>query len=245
MKKVVYRERIYKSYVRAWTTPLAPETTAGLQPHAPYLLRIIKCHFPQDRQALILDLGCGYGALLYFALQAGYTNLWGIDGSPEQVAAARRLGIENVEESELMETLATLDDSSQNCIITFDVIEHFTKDELIPLVDNVLRVLQPGGRWIIHTPNGESPFSGRMRYGDFTHELAFTRTSMAQLLLSSGFRKVHSYEDEPIAHGVNSSIRWSLWKVIRGFLRLYLAVETGDTGKEAIFSQNFLTVAVK
>lgn len=245
MKKAIYRERIYNNYVRTWTTPLAPETTAGLKPRAQYLRRLIMRHFPKDRQASILDLGCGYGAILYFAQEAGYTNIRGIDGSIQQVAAARGLGIECVEEGDLFNTLANLKDSSQNCIITFDVIEHFTKEELLPLVDEVFRVLQPDGRWIIHTPNGESPFAARMRYGDLTHELAFTRTSLAQLLLSSGFRRVKSFEDVPIPHGIKSTIRWILWQIIRASLSFYIAVETGETADQQIFSQNFLTVAMK
>jgi hypothetical protein len=125
------------------------------------------------------------------------------------------------------------------------VIEHFTRDELLGFVDQILRVLRSEGRWIIHTPNGESPFSGRMRYGDLTHELAFTRTSICQLLHSSGFSKVQCFEDAPVPHGLNSAIRWVVWKVIRSGLRVYLAVETGDTAGDAIFSQNFLIVAEK
>jgi SAM-dependent methyltransferase len=66
---------------------------------------------------------------------------------------------------------------SLDAVIAFDVLEHFGRDELIPLVDAVHRVLRPGGRWIIHVPNGESPFFGSIRYGDLTHELAFTRQS--------------------------------------------------------------------
>lgn len=193
MKIIRYRERIYNNYVQARSTPLAPDTTAGLKPRAPYLRRTIERHFPKDRNASILDLGCGYGAVLYFAREAGYTCIWGIDGSPQQVAAALKLGIASVEEGDLMTTLAGIGDSSQDCIVTFDVLEHFTREELIPLVDEVLRVLKHDGRWITHTPNGESPFCGRMRYWDLTHELAFTRTSMAQLLLSSGFSQVQSF----------------------------------------------------
>lgn len=212
---------------------------------APYLQRLIRRHFPYDQLATIIDLGCGQGAIIHFARLAGYTNLRGVDGSGQQIEAAKRLGIEGIEHGDLLETLTTLPDVSQDCIVTFDVIEHFTKVELIIIVDEIRRVLKPGGRWIIHTPNGESPFAGRILFGDFTHELAFTRTSIAQLLYSSGFSNVQSYEDEPVPHGVMSLIRWTLWKCIRGLLRLYLAVETGDTGREAIFSQNFLTVALK
>ncbi|PIP43376.1 MAG: methyltransferase, partial [Deltaproteobacteria bacterium CG23_combo_of_CG06-09_8_20_14_all_60_8] len=54
-------------------------------------------HFPVDKGVAILDLGCGHGALIHVARELGYRNLRGVDGSPEQVAAARRLGIEGVE----------------------------------------------------------------------------------------------------------------------------------------------------
>jgi len=240
-----YRSRIYSKYVNSRSTPLAPEFLVGLNPRTPYLNRLIQRHFPTNRSATIIDLGCGHGAIIHIARLAGYTNLRGVDGSGEQIEAAKRLGIGGVEHGDLLETLTTLPEASQDCIVTFDVIEHFTKDELITIVDEIRRVLKPGGRWIIHAPNGESPFAGRILFGDFSHELAFTRTSIAQLLYSSGFSNVRSYEDEPVPHGVKSLIRWMLWKCIRGGLRLYLAVETGDTGREAIFSQNFLTVALK
>ena len=51
--------------------------------------------------------------------------------------------------------------------------------------------------------------------------------------------------DHAGAHGIKSAARWALWKVFRSFLRLYLAVETGDSGRDAIFSQNLICVAFK
>ena len=240
-----YRSRIYGNYVNARISSLAPDSVEGMKPRAPYMHRLLRRHFPGDRQAAIIDLGCGYGVILHFAQLFGYTNVRGVDGSPEQVATAKQLGIQGVEEGDLMQTLTGLPDGSQDCVIAFDVIEHFTRNELIDFVDEVKRVLKPGGSWILHTPNGESPFAGRVLFGDLTHELAFTRISIAQLLYSSGFSDVRSYEDEPIIHGMKSLIRWALWKGFRCGLRLYLAAETGDTCRDAIFSQNFLTVAVK
>lgn len=238
-----YRSRIYGAYVSARHQPLAPLTLQGLTPRKAYLDRLVRLHFPHDPEARILDLGCGHGALVYFARQAGYKNIRGVDGSSEQVLAARRLGIEGVDEGDVVTTLARCPTASLGCVVAFDLVEHFTRDELLNLVDEVRRVLEPGGIWIIHTPNGESPFASRMRYGDLTHELAFTRTSMAQVLRASGFSEVCSYEDAPVSHGLKSASRWVIWKLIRAMLRLYLAAETGETGRDAIFSQNFLTVA--
>lgn len=240
-----YRARIYAHYVQSRAQPLAPDTMAGLAPRSPYLRRLVKNHFPRDKRAVVLDVGCGHGALLHFAREAGYANVRGVDGSPQQVEAARRLGIAGVEQGDLRELLSAQADGSLDVVVAFDVIEHFTRDELLPFVDEVRRVLKPGGRWIIHAPNGESPFCGAIRYGDMTHELAFTRTSLNQLLLSSGFIEVRCFEDQPVVHGVKSALRWGLWKVMRGVLRLYIAAETGDAGTGHIFSQNLLAVARK
>jgi SAM-dependent methyltransferase len=244
-RESIYRNRIYLHYVNSRSEALAPTSLEGLRPRFPYLKRLIRDHFPADHNAAIVDLGCGHGALMHVARQAGYCNIFGIDRSSEQVASARSLGIDGVREGDLAAAISTMPAESSDVIITFDVIEHFRKDELIGFVDQVFRVLRPGGRWIIHTPNGESPFGSRMRYWDFTHEIAFTRVSIRQLLLSSGFSSVKCYEDAPVPHGIKSSIRWFFWIWIRALLRLWLAVETGETSSGAIFSQNLLSVAFK
>ena len=245
MPSVDYRTRIYQSYVSAGPQVLAPKTVEGLEPRRAHLEKLIRDHFPPDRDAAIIELGCGHGAVVHFARNAGYRNVVGVDRSAEQVALAAALGIDGVREGDLMETLRALADESYESVVAIDVIEHFTKDELLALVDEVLRVLKPGGRWIMHAPNGESPFFGRMRYGEFTHELAFTRESLEQLLLPSGFSEVRFFEDGPVPQGLKSGVRWLLWKLIRGVLRFYLAVEFGTGGRDVIVSQILFAVGVK
>jgi 2-polyprenyl-3-methyl-5-hydroxy-6-metoxy-1,4-benzoquinol methylase len=240
-----YRTRIYNSYVNARQRVLAPDSLAGLKPRLPMLQKLVRQHFPPDLNAVILELGCGHGALIHVARQMGYRNMHGVDGSPEQVAAALRLNIDGVSQGDVMETLSKKPNGLLDCIVAFDLIEHFTKNEVVGLVDEVRRVLRPGGRWIIHTPNAESPFGNRMLFWDFTHELAFTRNSLAQILLSSGFSKVSCFEDQPVVHGIKSATRWVFWKVFRAFLRLYVAAETGDLDRDAVFSQNLICVASK
>jgi 2-polyprenyl-3-methyl-5-hydroxy-6-metoxy-1,4-benzoquinol methylase len=240
-----YRERIYQYYVEASRQTPPPESVASFAPRMPYLRRLIQEHFPTNHAATCIDLGCGHGALLYVARTLGYTNLIGVDRSPEQVRTAHRLGIADVREGDLVATLRGLRDASQDVVIAFDVVEHFQKSELLPFVDEVHRVLKDGGKWLLHTPNGESPFAGRIRYGDMTHELAFTRVSMSQLLLASAFSRVECFEDKPVPHGAKSFVRAALWPVVRCGMLGFLAVETGVLDRTAILTQNFLTVAVK
>jgi SAM-dependent methyltransferase len=237
------RQRIYGQYVTARDKPLAPLSIEGLRPRLPYLRQVIRRHFPRDLDAVVLELGCGHGAFLYAMHEAGYSRARGVDWSEEQVRAAQDLGIGGVAQGDVMAVLAVTDSDSLDVVVTFDLIEHLTKGELLPLVDHVHRVLRPSGRWIVHVPNGEAPFGARMRYWDFTHELAFTRLSITQLLKASGFSSVQCYEDEPVPHGVKSLVRLVLWKVIRVVLLSYIAVETGVFDRAAVFSQNLLAVA--
>ena len=240
----LYRERIYGRYVEAACAEVAPATIEGLAPRLPYLRRLVREHFPPRADAAILDLGCGHGALIHVARALGYTNIGGVDGSPSQVEAARRLGIEGVRYGNMFEVAQALPDSSLDAAISFDVLEHLDRDEIIRLTDEIVRALKPGGRWIVHVPNCASPFAGAALYSDLTHEMAFTAESMTQLALSSGFGAVDFAEDEPVAHGLKSMVRLALWRLIRAGLRFYLRVETGAVA-HPVLTQNFLAVLTK
>jgi 2-polyprenyl-3-methyl-5-hydroxy-6-metoxy-1,4-benzoquinol methylase len=238
-----YRARIYERYVRVTSSNADAATVRTISSASnPYLAKVIRDHFPEGRAATILDLGCGDGSFLRELRRAGYRNLAGVDRSAEQVAGAARRGETGVRLGDLLHEARTLPDASHDVIITFDVLEHLRREELLALADQVLRALRPGGRWVIHVPNAESPFFGRIRYGDVTHEQAFTRGSLRQLFEAVGFNAVMCHEDTPVVHGAKSAVRFALWKMIRLGLRAYLAAETGESGPEPIFSQNLLAI---
>jgi SAM-dependent methyltransferase len=238
-----YRSRILSQYVS--THASVGDAVAGLERRRPYLDRLVQAHFPADKNAAVLDLGCGHGALLWAARRAGYANLAGVDASPEQVAAARKLGILGVRQGDLKQALGETAAESQDLVILFDLYHYFTADEQFALADEVRRVLKPGGRWILHVPNGEALFGARMRYWDYLATGAFTRASIAQVLRACGYTDVRCFEDVPAVHGAASAVRWIAWKLVRGVARFTLLAETGETGREAIFSQCLLAVATK
>ncbi len=238
-----YRSRLLQHYVS--THASVSGAVAGLEGRRAYLERLVRDHFPADRNAAVLDLGCGHGALLWAARGLGYTNLAGVDASPEQVAAARQLGILGVRQGDLKTALAETAAASLDVVVLFDLFHYFTPEEQFALADEVRRVLRPGGRWILHVPNGEALFAARMRYWDYLARNAFTRASIGQVLRTSGFAEVRCYEDVPAVHGAASAVRWLSWQLIRAVARFVLAAETGETGREAIFSQCLLAVATK
>jgi 2-polyprenyl-3-methyl-5-hydroxy-6-metoxy-1,4-benzoquinol methylase len=233
-----YRERLYARYRSGQSTLGVDDRRA----RGPYLRRIVRRHFPPDRDARILDLGCGSGTLLHFLREAGYRNLRGVDGSAEQVEAARGAGITCVEAGELADEIARVPAGSLDVVVTWDVVEHLGKDELLAFADEVRRSLGPRGRWVLHVPNAESPFGSRVRYADLTHEQAFTRESLAQLAHAAGLACSECHEDEPVVHGPASLARWIAWRVVRLLLRAWVFAETGDPSGRAIFSQNLTAV---
>lgn len=237
-----YRSRIYAHYV---SSGQAGDPKAALSSRAVSCTALVANHFPENREIHGIDLGCGHGVLLHFAQEAGYRQLRGVDTSAQQVEAARRLGVANVAQGDLWDTLEGIASASQDLVLSLDLIEHLEKRKLTSMVDGVHRILREGGSWIISTPNGESPLFGRVRYGDLTHELAFTRGSISALLLSSGFRRVECHELAPVPVGIKGRGRWLVWKAIRAALRVYLAAESGERGRDALFTQNLLAIAFK
>ena len=240
-----YRNRIYSNYVKSWDKKNVPDSVDELQSRSSTMRYVINAFFPPNKSAVILDLGCGHGTLVHFAQEAGYSNTIGVDVSEQQVELARKLGIKNIKQGDLMETLKAIPSESLDTIIAFDVIEHFTKDELIDLVDAIHAALKSNGCWIIHAPNAQSPFFGSVRYGDFTHEQAFTPSSIQQLLRASGYSKFNFEECRPRVHGIKSAVRFIIWKCIKIIYKLILTAETGDLKRGDIITQNFYAIAFK
>lgn len=246
MSETDYRKRIYDRYAEAGSAdiPFArPEDAAsGL---LDMLRRVVSDHLPDDKTTPVIDLGCGPGLLVHVARKAGYTDVAGVDISPQQVEAAERLGIDGIRQGDVMETLKSLAPASQGAVLSFDVLEHMTRDELIALIDAVHRVLKPGGRWIVHSCNAEAPFFGRVRYGDLTHEQGFTATSLNQVMIASNFSSVRCYEDTPVPGRLKGTIRWLMWKIARLPALFWLIAESGPAARHAILSQNLLAVIEK
>jgi len=238
MKKIgTYRERIYTHYtsekMASWR-----EFSETDYHHWSSAARVrLKGWLPENKNAACLDLGCGPGNVLYLLSHEGYRNICGVDVSPEQIEVAKRV-CANVTCADVKDYLASFKENFE-LIIAFDLIEHFQKDELLELLDVVRKTLKPGGTLILQTPNAESPWGLSMRYGDFTHESAFTPHSLEHILGISGFTTFEARECKPHIHGVKSLMRAIIWKGIWLALALWNLAETGNLGS-GIYTRVFL-----
>ncbi len=236
-----YRDEIYSQYATHHVRSQLHPTTAGKRA-ARFLRRRFHRWLPADKNASILDLGCGSGPALYWLQQEGYTRLAGIDASPEQVQLARQV----CPQVEQAEALAFLEQQRElyDLIIALDVIEHFRQDETLGLMRAIHQALRPSGRLLIQTINADSPLYAHILYGDPTHQTAYTTRSLETLLRVAGFHRVEFAALGPVAHGPVSALRWLLWRFIVLGLATYHLIETGTPSK-GIFTQCFAACAEK
>lgn len=240
----IFRKIFYENYSRTQSEIDKNTILSHLKFRRDYIKSIIKKHFPKEKNIQILDLGCGSGAFLYFLKEDGYLNLEGVDASLEQVELSKELGLENIIFGDLLEVLKSKSGNSYDFIISFDVLEHFSKVEILEIVKEVYRVLKSDGKYLIHVPNGAAIFPGVVFYGDFTHETCFTHRSIRQIFNICGFKQIEYYEDEPVIHGFKSLVRHILWKIIRTIYKLIYMTECGAIEK-IVLSQNILSQSVK
>ena len=232
-----FRTRLYESYATLHSGGANQASTALIY------RRDIRPHLGSDRDARIVDIGCGQGALVRELQRDGWATAEGVDVSPEQVAIAKASGVLHIRHGDFHEEL-TNNGSRYACVIATDVLEHQDKAEVLATLDAAIASLRPGGIFIARVPNAVSPFAGRIQYGDFTHETAFTPRSVAQICGAVGFEAVEVFSCPPIAHGLVSHLRVVLWRVLEATFRLALAVETGALHGH-IVTQNLTFVARK
>jgi 2-polyprenyl-3-methyl-5-hydroxy-6-metoxy-1,4-benzoquinol methylase len=234
-----YRRRFYDRYRSTYVEKRDPGGTA--EAHArrfPIWERLIARHLPASRDALILDCGCGEGYLVSWLVSRGYRRASGVDASAEEVAVAQSLGLP-VEHGEMLPALAA-SRGSLDFIILRNVLEHFPKEEMIATLTAARQALRPGGVLWIQAPNAESPFGARLRYADFTHQLAFTQDSMQQVLRIAGFDSV---EVGPVRAGF-TGLRGLLWKCVEALYKLLLTAELGN-GRYVVTQDLFAVARIR
>jgi SAM-dependent methyltransferase len=111
----------------------------------------------------LLEVGCGSGDLLAGAGDHGWT-VEGVDFDPAAVAVARGRGL-SVREGDLAS--CRFPDASFDAVVGVHVVEHVPDPRAF--LAEARRVLAPGGRLVLVTPNLRS--RGARRFGDAWREL--------------------------------------------------------------------------
>ena len=160
-------------------------------------LPYVKAHAP------VIDLGCGRGEWLDLLAESGI-QASGVDNNGLQVEGCRARGLD-VTEQELFVYLKSRPDDSAGAITGFHIIEHLSFNALMALMNEVLRVLRPGGVVIFETPNPNNVVVGsNYFYLDPTHRHPLPTELMEFLFKNHGFEKIevlplHPWESGRVA----------------------------------------------
>lgn len=102
----------------------------------------------------VADLGCGRGEWLELLGEWG-VPAQGVDLNAPNIEGMRARGLE-VHHADALDWLRAQPESSLAAVTTFQVVEHLPFGVLLRLVQESRRVLVPGGRLIMETPNPEN-----------------------------------------------------------------------------------------
>jgi 2-polyprenyl-3-methyl-5-hydroxy-6-metoxy-1,4-benzoquinol methylase len=208
---------------------------------------------PPNKNAAILEIGCGMGFAIGTMQSLGYHDVEAMDSDEGQVEACQKRGLPVV----LIPTNETLDylnerKQTKDLVLAIDVLEHIPRHQQLSFLKAVRQTLKPGGLFICQVPNANSSIATRYRYIDWTHELSFSETSLDFVLYNAGFSNISIREA-----GITTTPRlpfiprpaswfwmWWLQKLSRFIRRLTLASEIGwDEAKRLPLSPNILAIA--
>lgn len=141
------------------------------------------------RDGLVIDLGSGRGEWLELMSEAGIAAR-GVEQNRISVEQCRARGF-NVVDEDVLVYLRSLPDASLAAVTGFHIIEHFTIEALLTLLDEVVRVLRPGGLALFETPNPENVIVGsNFFYLDPTHHHPLPSELTHFLLETRGLERV-------------------------------------------------------
>ncbi|MBI5823164.1 MAG: class I SAM-dependent methyltransferase [Chloroflexi bacterium] len=217
------RDPLYKKYYSAFKKGEPREKFGFLHIKLWYNEKYLPLLKGYDRNAPVLELGCGQGFMLRYLQSAGFTNLTGVDISEEQIAIAKERGF-NAIHANAFDFLSS-NEGQFEIIFAIDLIEHFKKEELFELLQLTHQALKPGGLFVLQTPNGEGLMPGYVIYGDLTHFTILSPLSLKHILTVTNFDNIKIKELGPGLF-VHFPL-FVVWQIIRLFAMFIKFMEIG------------------
>jgi O-antigen chain-terminating methyltransferase len=169
----------------------------------------------------VLEIGCGKGVMLSMLKEKGVAA-YGIDLSDTTVEYCRSKGLDALK-SDALGHLRSVGSESLGGIFCAHVIEHLQPADAVELLRESYRVLQPGGRLLLITPNAKDIRTAERFWLDMTHVRPYPAKLLRFLLKREGFRSVRSFHDREPARNF-------LERMAKTFLRMWFMgyMFTGD-----------------
>jgi O-antigen chain-terminating methyltransferase len=150
-----------------------------------------------EKCSLVLDIGSGRGEFLEILKDHDIGGI-GVDSDPDMVAYCRSRQLE-VEHSDAIAYLETLEDNSLDGIFIDQVVEHLEPEYLIRLLALCHQKMKFGYHIVIETVNPLSFVSFVNFYIDMTHKRPVHPETLQYLLSAAGFRECEKKFFSPVS----------------------------------------------
>jgi O-antigen chain-terminating methyltransferase len=163
----------------------------------------------------ILDLGCGRGEWLELLREEGL-RARGVESNRAMIDNRRGQNLEIVQ-ADAVAYLRGLPENSLRVVTAFHFVEHIGLEDLIDLLDQINRVLKPGGLLIVETPNPKNLVVGACNfYSDPTHHRPLFPETLEFILNHRGFVRtqlqyLHPVEGSPFQDRSDAAQALNSW----------------------------------
>jgi SAM-dependent methyltransferase len=125
----------------------------------PEIQRRIQQHYVPffENCTKVIDLGCGDGDFIGLLLELGIDTV-GVDSDEKAFSAAKEKNLPVVCQ-DVLTYLEELPDNSVDGIFSAHLVEHLPYQVVLSLIQQSFRVLRPGGRLLLATPDPRTLFS--------------------------------------------------------------------------------------
>jgi len=200
---------------------------------------------PSDKEASILDIGCGMGQFIKYLRRKGYSNVTGIDVSQEAIDYCRKNDIKNVSKITTLGDFVSDNANKFDFIILKSVIAHFKREDVVLNLRLIRRALKEGGFILVETFNTSVLTGPFVLYDDFTHKVGFTEESLLQVLREAGFNDIKISGNKHKIKDIRS-LAWIIAKRAWFFiLRMIYIIERGIGDNPRILSKLLIAIARK
>jgi 2-polyprenyl-3-methyl-5-hydroxy-6-metoxy-1,4-benzoquinol methylase len=237
----IWTTKLYDEYHEHYFLPKNSPTREAFESAARSYSAWYHKSLPTNKNAKILDIGCGMGHFLYFLEKEGYANYWGIDLSPSQVQYVRENITTRVTFADVFDYLNT--NGAFDIIAANDILEHISKDKTLDFLTLAFNSLNSSGSLFLKTPNMSNPFSLKSRYQDFTHEAGYTQESLRYVLSASGFQEIEIIGASYVAVSFKSRIGKLTERILHKIIQQMFALQ-GYT-RPSILAPNIIAICRK
>jgi SAM-dependent methyltransferase len=162
-----------------------------------YYYRLFKEHFEKYKgnisSAKILDFGCGWGRIIrYFIKDIPASNLWGCDPTSEMITLCNEQNKWANFETINPDPPTPFEENSFDMIYSFSVFSHLSEDFHYKVLQEIKRILKPGGIYMTTTRNRDFILDGNSGFTDIPNSLSL-------------------YDKGSYVHLSHNSDKWRYW----------------------------------